>query len=117
MWQTSFEDIGKSMDIFKSSMNAMVSDGTFAAWANRVFPVFFLVVDANEDNQITKQEFNTVYNVLFPNPFSYAENCFRGMDTDGNTFITPAEYNAYATGYFIIGDTIDQSKYFWGPYF
>ena len=69
-------------------MSAMVSDGTFTAWASRVFQVFFLAFDTNEGNQITWDEFSTVYNVLFPNPLLYAENCFRGMNTDGNSFIT-----------------------------
>jgi len=109
-----FQSISSDVGTFTKAIDARLTGNTFAFWANYVFAVFFIAVDADENGVVTWQEYKQVYLTLFDNNLDFATKSFNAADSDGSKTLTLCEYEVYATSYFVVSGTDDGSQYYWG---
>lgn len=77
-------------------------------------PFFFSAVDANEDGQISVEEYSTFFKCIGINA-DLADTSFKAIDTNQDGNLSLEEFVEAGMSFFTGEDTSNDTKYFWGP--
>jgi len=78
------------------------------------FPLYFDIIDTNEDGLIQKEEFEVFFKVFGMDPTTAAE-AFASIDTDGDGVLTRKAFVAASVEYFTTNNEDSKVNNFCGP--
>lgn len=117
MWDKYLHAVGGGDKIekaaFVESMKKVVADNNNKSIIEGPFPLFFHAIDANNDGQISKEEFAEFFAVLGLDA-STAGPAFTAIDTNNDEQISLDEFVAAGSEFFFASEP-KPTDCFWGP--
>lgn len=99
---------------FVTSMKKLVEDPGMKAKLEAPLPLFFHVIDTNNDGLISKEEYGVFFNILGLAD-GLSDTAFIAIDTDKDGNLSEQEFVTAGSDFFLNKSGNHPSDIFWGP--
>lgn len=103
-----------TQDAFVASMTKLVDDPSMKAKLEGPLPLFFHVIDTNNDGLISKEEYGVFFDILGLEK-GLSDAAFIAIDTDKDGNLSEKEFVTAGSDFFLNKGGDHPSDIFWGP--